>query len=155
MAATYRIADEPAPSHLARLAVNPLFPFLTVMLGGAGLGFAWFAFNSFAVGSPTKPRELAWLFGGLVAVALLLFAADSALETGLLQTRHLPYAGLVFIVAKLAATYAVYVLQSRTIEIYQYYGGALKNGLPLVIAALLLGDRLLEPLPVFLRVILQ
>jgi hypothetical protein len=153
--AKYRIADEPAPTSLARLAVNPLFPFLTVMLGGAGLGYAWFALNSYAVGSPTRQRELFWLVGGLAATAVLLIATQSALDGGWIETDDLPYALLVLIVAKLAATYAVYVLQSRTIEIYEHYGGVLKNGLPLVIVAMLFGDRLLEPLPAFFRVLLQ
>ena len=153
--AKYRIADEPAPTSLARLAVNPLFPFLTVMLGGAGLGYAWFALNSYAVGSPTKQREIFWLVGGLAVTAVLWIATQVALANGWLQTDDLPYALLVLIVAKLAATYAVYVLQSRTIEIYEYYGGVLKNGLPLVIVAMLFGGRLLEPLPEIFQAVLR
>jgi hypothetical protein len=65
------------------------------------------------------------------------------------------YAALVILVAKLAAAYAVHILQSRTIEIYEYYGGVLRNGLPLAVISLLIGDRLLEPVPVLLRLVLE
>ena len=153
--AKYKIADEPSPSTLARFAVNPLFPFLAVMLGGAWLGFAWFALNSFAVGSPTRTKEIAWLLGGLGAAALLVVATSLALDAGWLQTRHVAYAALVILVAKLAAAYAVHILQSRTIEIFEYYGGVLRNGLPLAVVSFLLGPRLLEPVPVLVRLVLQ
>jgi hypothetical protein len=153
--AKYKIADEPSPSTLAHFAVNPLFPFLAVMLGGAWIGFAWFALNSFAVGSPTRTKEIACLLGGLGVAALLVVATSLALDAGLLQTRHVAYAALVILVAKLAAAYAVHILQSRTIEIYEYYGGVLRNGLPLAVVSFLLGDRLLEPVPVLVRLVLQ
>jgi hypothetical protein len=153
--AKYRIADEPTPSTLARFAVNPLFPFLAVMLGGAWLGFAWFAVNSFAVGSPTRFKELVWLLGALGVAALLAVAAFLAIDDGLLQARHMAYAALVILVVKLAAAYAVHILQSRTIEIYEYYGGVLRNGLPLAVVTFLIGDRLLEPVPLLARIVLQ
>jgi hypothetical protein len=153
--AKYKIADEPTPSTLAKFAVNPLFPFLTVMLGGAWLGFAWFAVNSFAVGSPTRTKEIAWLLGGLGAAALLVAATTVALGSGVLETRHVAYAALVVLVAKLAAAYAVHILQSRTIEIYEYYGGVLRNGLPLAVVSFLVGPRLIESVPTALRLVLQ
>lgn len=153
--ARYKIADEPTPSTLARFAVNPLFPFLTVMLGGTWLGFAWFALNSFAVGSPTRTKEIAWLLGGLGAAALLVVATFAALGGGLLEARHAAYAALVILVAKLAAAYAVHILQSRTIEIYEHYGGVLRNGLPIAAVSFLFGPRLLESAPTALRLVLQ
>jgi len=153
--AKYKIADEPTPSTLAHIAVNPLFPFLTVMLGGAWLGFAWFAVNSFAVGSPTRTKEIAWLLGGLGAAALLVAATSVALGGGVIETRHVAYASLVVLVAKLAAAYAVHILQSRTIEIYEYYGGVLRNGLPIAVASFLIGPRLLDSAPAVVRLVLQ
>jgi hypothetical protein len=153
--AAYRIADEAAPSTLAHLAVNPLFPFLAVMLGGTWIGFVWFAVNSFAVGSPTRVKEIAWLVGGLVAATLLVVVMSFALGAGILEARHVPYAALVILVVKLAAAYAVHILQSRTIEIYQYYGGVLRNGLPIAIVAFIFGRRLLDSAPALARLVLQ
>jgi hypothetical protein len=61
----------------------------------------------------------------------------------------------VILVAKLAAAYAVHILQSRTIEIYEYYGGMLRNGLPVAAVSFLVGPRLLESAPTALRLVLQ
>jgi hypothetical protein len=151
----YQIADEPAPSTLARYAVNPLYPMLAAMLAGVWLAWPWFAFNSFAIGSPTRRAELAWLVAGLImppAVgAALLFARDA----GLLPAATGPYGGLLVIVTKLIVVYAVFLLQSRTIEIYEYYGGKLANGIWPLIAGFYIGDRLITDLPVVLRLMLS
>ena len=61
----YRIADEPAPGSLAVVATSPLWPFIAVMLGGVWLSWTWFAVNSFAVGSPSRRREIIWIVAGL------------------------------------------------------------------------------------------
>jgi len=152
----YQLADEPAPGHLARFAVNPLFPFLAIMLGGLWISWPWFIFNGIAVGSPTFRREIAWLAGGLVVVALIPAAIFALADMGILTGIGVSYAALSMPVAKLAPTYAAYVLQARTIEIYEYYGGVLKNGIYVVILLLLLRpDRLLEELPVYLQFMLQ
>jgi hypothetical protein len=151
----YQIADEPAPSTLARFAVNPLYPMLAAMLAGVWFAWPWFAFNSFAVGSPTRRAELAWLAAGLIlppAIGAGLLAARGA---GLLPASAGPYIGLAVIVAKLVVVYAVFLLQSRTIEIYEYYGGKLVNGLWPLLAAFYLGDRLIADLPVVLRLMLS
>jgi hypothetical protein len=151
----YQIADEPAPSTLARYAVNPLYPMLAAMLAGVWFAWPWFAFNSFAVGSPTRRAELAWLAAGLI----LPPAIGSALILGrgaeLLPASAGPYIGLVVVVAKLVVVYAVFLLQSRTIEIYEYYGGKLVNGVWPLIAAFYFGDRLIRDLPVMLRLMLS
>jgi hypothetical protein len=146
----YQVADEPAPSTLARYAVNPLFPMFAFMFAGVWFAWPWFAFNSFAVGSPTRRAELAWLAAGLVVppvvgsllVAVLPAAADA-------------YIDLLVVVLKLVVVYAVFLLQSRTIEIYEYYGGKLVNGIWPMLIALYLGHRVLADLPLFLRLMLS
>lgn len=151
----YQIADEPTPSTLARYAVNPLYPMLAAMLAGVWLAWPWFAFNSFAIGSPTRRAEVAWLLVGLIvpaAVGTLLFLAVGA---DLLPRAAGPYIGLSVIVLKLVVVYAVFILQSRTIEIYEYYGGKLVSGIWPLIAAFYFGDRLLADLPVLLQLMLS
>ena len=54
----YEIIDEPRASRASSLAVDPLWPFLATMLGGAWLGWPWFLVNSHALGSSTKGREV-------------------------------------------------------------------------------------------------
>jgi hypothetical protein len=145
----YQIADEPAPSTLARYAVNPLYPMLAWMFAGVWFAWPWFAFNSFAVGSPTRRAELAWLAAGLIVppvvgsllIAILPPAADA-------------YINLLVVVLKLVVVYAVFLLQSRTIEMYEYYGGKLANGIWPMLIALYLGHRVLAGLPVFLQLML-
>ena len=151
----YQIADEPAPSTLAKYAVNPLFPMLASMLAGVWFAWPWFAFNSFAVGSPTRRAELAWLAAGLFVPAGVGMALLMAREAGWLPQLSPPYVGVVVIVLKLVVVYAVFLLQSRTIEIYEYYGGKLVNGVWPLLAALYFGDRLLADLPGFLLVALS
>jgi hypothetical protein len=153
--ATYQIADEPAPGNLARFAVNPVFPLLALMLGGVWLAFPWFAFNSIAVGSPTRRAELAWLVGGLLAFSAICVAIGASYEAGLISEAGLPYAFLVLVVAKIAVGYVVHVLQSRTIEIYEYFGGVLKNGVWGVAAAFFVGDRLIQDVPALVYLVLQ
>ena len=111
------------------------------MLAGVWFAWPWFAFNSFAVGSPTRRAELAWLAAGLFVPAGVGMALLMAREAGWLPQLSPPYVGVVVIVLKLVVVYAVFLLQSRTIEIYEYYGGKLVNGVWPLLAALYLGDR--------------
>jgi hypothetical protein len=152
---TYQIADEPAPSHLARYAVNPLYPMLAAMLAGAWLAWPWFAFNSFAIGSPTRRAELAWLVAGLIVPPVIGVALIMARGAELLPASAGPYGGLVVVVSKLMVVYAVFLLQSRTIEIYEYYGGKLVNGIWPLVVGFYFGDRLIAGLPVVLQMMLS
>lgn len=147
---SYRIADEPLPGRFAQLAVNPLFPFLAFMLGGLWIAWPWFAFNAIAVGSPTRRKEIAQLAGGLVLVVLVVSLLFALVSGGYLSGVAIAYAALAIPVTKIAVLYAVYLNQARTIEIYQYYGGQLKNGvIPIVVLILLRPRQLLESLPDF------
>jgi hypothetical protein len=62
---------------------------------------------------------------------------------------------LVIVVAKLAVVYALYNLQARTIEIYEYYGGTLNNGALLLAAAFFFRGRLLDSLPGLAQLVLS
>lgn len=151
----YQIADEPAPSTLARYAVNPLYPMLAFIFAGVWFAWPWFAFNSVAIGSPTKRAELAWLAAGLIVPSAVGWALLLARAADALPGASTPYIGLVIVVLKIVVVYAVFLLQSRTIEIYEYYGGKLVNGVWPLLAAFYFGDRLIEELPVALQMMLS
>jgi len=137
MSSSYRISDEPTPSQLAKFAVNPLWPFLAVMLGGVWLSWSWFAFNAMAVGSPTVRREIIWIIAGLTVSVLLVMVIFYLEAIGILNSpAKVQYALLVLTAWQLGVTYALYTLQSRTIQIYEYFGGTLRNGLIVVIVAM-------------------
>lgn len=130
----YRLDDEPRPGALARLAVEPLWPLLGLMLGGAWLGLPWFVLNGIAVGSPTRVREAALAAIGLLGSLGLAFGLLYLWQGGVLDKGGLQYAMLVLVVWKLAIGYALFVMQASTIELYQYYGGVLNRfGLPVVL----------------------
>lgn len=155
MTSKYQIADEPAPSALARYAVNPLYPMLAGMLAGVWLAWPWFAFNSFAVGSPTRRTELAWLIGGLIVPPVVGQLLLLGVAGDLWPPTAGRYIGLSVVVMKLVVIYAVFTLQSRTIEIYEYYGGKLVTGVWLLILGFYVGDRWLADLPILLQMMLS
>ena len=147
---TYRIDDEPRPGRLARMAVSPFWPLLGLMLGGSWLGLPWFAFNSIAVGSPTRLRELLLVaagFAGSLVIALMLVELN---KFGLISSpASVEYALLVLLIWKLAIGYALFVQQSATIEMYQYYGGVLSRyGIAVVlVATFVLRDKVVNAFP--------
>jgi hypothetical protein len=142
--ATYRIQDEPSPSGLGHLIVNPLFPLLSIMFAGAWLALPWFVFNSFALGSPTRRKELALAVAGplgMLGLALALGVASQVLE---LPKASLPYLQVLLIVWKLAVAYWLFDLQKRSFALHEYYDGLVRNGLPVMIAGLLLRGSVLK-----------
>jgi hypothetical protein len=151
MRAGYRIADEPRPGGLAHLAVSPFWPFLAVMFGGSWLAWPWFALNGLAVGSPTRRREIAIAAGGFLLTGLLVLLIVGLSASGRFPQARLPYAFLALTAAKLGITYWLFGLQSATFEVYEYYGGAVRQGLPVILAAYFLtqavGEKLLSAAP--------
>lgn len=153
-AATYELIDEPRPGALAKLAVKPIWPLLAVMLGGAWISWPWFVLNGFAVGSPTRRRELLWALAGpagCFALIVLLGALGSREIVGGLGLRYL---AISIVVYKLYVTYMLFSLQSRSFSLYEYFGGPVQNGVLPLVAATLLRPRVLESLSGVLQIIL-
>ena len=150
--ARYRLPDEPQPGMLAANACDPLWPFLGMMLVGTWFGLGWFAFNTFALGSPTRSRELALIALALIGSAALVFALDAAFAHGWLDKRSMRYAVLSLTCLRLGCGYALSVLQNRVFELHTYFGGAAAAGGAVLVGAMvivrptvnrLLGDGLL------------
>lgn len=143
MQVRYRLPDEPLPSGLARFAVDPMWPLLALMLAGSGIGLAWFAFNSVALGSPTRARE--WLYAALALAgsALLLLLLGLAASQSWLDPRQLRYAALSLLALKITLAYMIYMLQLRPHELWTYHGGESANGLPALVLLGLLARPLL------------
>ena len=81
----YRIEDEPQPGAMAQVAVDPLWPLLGLMFVGAWFSWPWFVVNGFAVGSPTRWRELAWVIGGFVVSAAIILGIFYVMDQEILQ----------------------------------------------------------------------
>lgn len=135
--ASYRIVDEPRPSRLSELSVNPFWIFLATMLGGAVFGWLWFLFNGHAFGSPTRRREALLVVGGALGIGAFLLAAGQMLNVGWITPASAPYLGLGLVALKITVAYFLHLAQSRGFELYLYFGGRERNGF-LVLAALFL-----------------
>lgn len=127
----YRIIDEPQPTKLSHLAVNPIWIMLGGMLGGFWLAGPWFVLNSFAIGSATRRKELEWLFYGVLALlaGMLLFGfvAWRVQQRGL-DVRLVRFSVLVVQLIKLGIYYLLYHQQSRSFHLHEYFGGLVRNG---------------------------
>lgn len=143
----YRIIDEPRPGTLARLTVHPMWPLLAFMFAGVWLAWPWFVVNSFALGSPTRNREIGWLMAGLTGSAVLSLILIYAAQQQILWGTRVDYALLAVTIWKLGISYAVFALQQRTFELYEYYGGTVRNGLIVIAIAFFIGRSWMQWLP--------
>jgi hypothetical protein len=121
----YRIIDEPAPSALSRLAVNPFWIILAGMLlwRWQPLALAWFVFNGFALNSPTKVKEIGWAVGA-VLVALALRGPLPELLFGLIGrdafVTYWPYLQILVIALLLVAMYRLFLYQHGAYQLFRY-----------------------------------
>ena len=149
---SYRIEDEPQPGGLAHLAVNPIWPFFAIMFGGTWLSWPWFIVNAIAVGSPTKKKEISIALGGFAISFLAVATLWNLADNRVISEGSIPYALLAILVWKLGVTYWLHTIQGRTFELFLYFGGTVRSGVPVLLFSFLLGSKLLDNLPVFLRV---
>ncbi|MBK6687938.1 MAG: hypothetical protein IPG45_25920 [Deltaproteobacteria bacterium] len=154
----YRIIDEPQPSKLSHLAVNPFWILLGGMLGGFWLAGPWFVLNSIAIGSATRRKELEWLFygvlallAGLVLVNHLAWRVD---EQGW-DLRVVRFGVLAVQLTKLAIYYLLHNQQSRSFQLYEYFGGLVRNGALVAIGATFVKGYVLAPFAPILRMVLS
>ncbi len=144
--ARYRIPDEPRPGGLVRYAVDPMWPMLATMLAGNGIGLAWFAFNSRALGSVTAVREWACVAASLVGCMLIHIVLQNAYGQGWLDKSAVAYAMLAFPALKITFGYLLYLGQSRSAELLTHYGGTLRNGAIGLLAGFLLARNVIDTL---------
>ena len=133
-AGSYRIVDEPAPSALGRLAVNPFWIVLAGMFGPALVGafvpepdvlvLLWFGLNSFAVGSPTRRGELLWIALGVTIIAAFYHLPERFVvsDTVALDTMRawLPYLWILRSAVVLTVLYRLFLYQIGPYHLYRY-----------------------------------
>jgi hypothetical protein len=134
---SYRIADEPAPSGLAHLAVNPIWPLFAIMFGGSWLSWPWFVVNAWAMGSPTRVREALLAAGGFAGNVLVTIGFLLIYGLKLAPEWTAPYLLIFFSGWKLGISYVLFTRQSRTFGLFEYYGGRPRNGMPMVLLGFL------------------
>lgn len=137
----YRVPDEPTPGALAQLAVDPLWPLLATMLVGGWFGLPWLAFNAWAIGSATRISETVFCAVAYVGAIAIAVGVSALLVGDALDLNTLRYLFLASIGWKLAFAYAAMFRQQASLELFEYYGGTKRNGLPVVIiAAVVMGQ---------------
>jgi len=136
---TYQIADEPVETSLRSYVVRPGMPLLASMFAGAWLAWPWFAFNAIAMGSPTRRKEIALCAAAFAGTAALGATVIALFDAGVLPDgAPLRLAVLGVVTFKLAISYHIAAVQSRTFHVYEYYGGPVRNPGRLLGAAYLL-----------------
>lgn len=149
MSNSYHIEDEPRPSSFSSYTVQPMWPLLGMMLGGCWLGWPWFVFNSLAVGSPSAKRELR-MVGAAFAVTVAFTAVIFWLDRQQLITKVVAELAWVALAGwKLTCGYRLQTIQTRSVELHQYFGGAIRNGSLLAMASFMLRSSVLAQLPPF------
>ncbi|MGH6927657.1 MAG: hypothetical protein ACREEV_05000 [Dongiaceae bacterium] len=121
----YRIIDEPAPSALSRLAVNPFWIMLAGMLLSRWQAFAiiWFVVNSFALNSATKGKEICWAAGALVLALAGREPLQRLLDEQIGRAALIawwPYVHIVVIAMLLTAMYRLYLYQFGSYQLFRY-----------------------------------
>ena len=141
----YALPDEPSPSGLARFAVQPFWPLLSVMLVGPWLSWSWFVLNAAALGAPDRLRTLGAVLLGFVGSAALVVGIGAAVEGGLSEAA-VPYLAIGITVWKLGVSYLLHHWQSRTVAVHELYGGTLASGGLVLLLAWFVSDRVAGPL---------
>lgn len=144
---TYRVIDEPTPSALERITVNPVWPFFATMFAGAWLAWPWFVVNAFALGSSRRVSDLGIVLGGFVLTAASVLVLGELLAREVLDEQSFAYAVLVPQALRVVLAYVLYLRQTSTFELFQHFGGVPRAGHWVVLAGAVLRGKLLSQVP--------
>lgn len=129
----YVLPDEPRGAVRPALAVSALWPLVTLMVVGPLVGFAWLAFNSWALGCRHAGRHTAMAVVAVVVAGVLMLAIarlDGGLVPRLLQ--------ILVHAAALCLAYWMMISQDDAEQWRKTFGPPLGNGLPPFVALLVL-----------------
>lgn len=145
-------------------AVRPFVILAACVFGGVWLGWPWFLLNAFALDLENKAKLAKRMVLGLVgasviSIAILAVAEPDAMDPSLLglllddpephEFSWVPYMLIALVGWKTAFAYLLFEDQRLPSEVYEYYGGVMRNGIPVVAAGSFLRSWiLLQLLPV-------
>ena len=131
---SYRIVDEPAPSALGRLAMNPFWIVIAGMVGPSLLigtinepqllVLVWFGVNSFALSSPTRRAEIVWIAGGMAIIGVFFYLPERLWLSGRVTLDSLrawmPYMWILRSAVDLTVLYRLFLYQIGPYRLYRY-----------------------------------
>lgn len=117
----YRILDEPIAGQTKLPALNPFWPLLGMMFGGAWLGAAAFIFNAIALRGPTMAREIGIAIALLLGSPLILLLIGVSFNQQWIDEGAIKYAMLLIVAWKFSLGYWIYFLQQRSHALYEYF----------------------------------
>jgi hypothetical protein len=146
MTVAYHIQDEPVGGPRGVPALDPFWPMLAMMFGGAWLGAAAFAYNAWVLRGPTWGREIGLALASLIGAPVILLGLGVLRVAGALPGSALHYAMLLIVAWKLALSYWIFFLQQNSHALYEYFGGGANQSRATQIGALLvIGGGYLRP----------
>jgi hypothetical protein len=134
----YAILDEPQPGTLAKYVVNPFWPLLAMMMAGTWLAGPWFIFNGFAIGSSTRKSEMWLVIGSVLTSAAFIGLLFVLVAQDMYPDALRPYVQIVLAVIKLSFAYVIVMRQQRSLALYEYYGGVVRNGALVLVAGVVM-----------------
>ncbi len=139
---TYKIIDEPTPSPISRLATNPMWPLLAVMLASPIFGWIWFVVNSIAIGSPTKLKEFLMACVGVIFLSVFYIYLGSLNQSGDSGiSEYIDYIRLAGVIVSISISYYLFVAQQQPFGLYEYFGGTTMNAIPILVVGFLFGNK--------------
>jgi hypothetical protein len=148
LSVAYRIQDEPIGERRGLPALDPFWPLLAMMFGGAWIGTAAFAYNAWVLRGPTWGREIGLAITTLLGAPVLLLGLGLLRSSDMLPGSSLQYAFLLIVAWKLGLAYWMFFLQQNSHALYEYFGGyhsrAAQLGILVVFAGGLLKPRVVD-----------
>ncbi len=133
MSEKYLIADEPRHGTLGQYVVHPQWPMLAQMLAGTWLALPWFIFNSIALGSPNKNKDMQLAFVSITGSGILFLLLSYLVKFDVVFGVWIPLSFLIIVALKLYIAYLLYFSQSNVFGLWKYYGAVEKNGMPVLL----------------------
>jgi hypothetical protein len=136
-----RVGDGKAP------VVNPMWPMLAMMFAGVWVAWPWFLLNEALMKSDDLRRQAKLVLLGLLGSTVVAAVVIALVEVELLGVREARYVVLLLVTWKLGISYVLHARQLESFSLWQYFGGAGRSGLYVMLAAAYLAGALFDKLP--------
>lgn len=139
---SYQIIDEPQASKLTKAIVDPMWPLLAFMLGGALFSWLWSAINSLALNSPNRKNELLIISMAVSAFIALYLSLNKLLVNGYLEGINIQYIKMAIVSIELIFCYKIFLMQRSSFDIYEYFNGEVASPMIGLLLALFVGRKI-------------